>query len=165
MEALVEAGMMRALTTKAQHQNMQAWRTLHPVSCPWHRLQQLGMMRLLRQRRQQLLFLLLLWQQQQQRRRRRRRRLQGQMGHSKAKSRLERLQRLRLRQGRHHHLHPLRHLHRRRQPLMVGRRRRCRERGLPRHRQGDRSAARLVGRRHTSRVSRQRGGMQISPSG
>ena len=44
MEALVEAGMMRALTTKAQHQNMQAWRTLHPVSCPWHRLQQLGIM-------------------------------------------------------------------------------------------------------------------------
>ena len=163
MEALLEAGIMRALTTKAQHQNMQAWRTRHPVSCPWHRLQQLGIMSLLLQRRRQLLFLLRLWQQQQ--RRRRRRRLQGPMRHSKVKCSLQRIQRLRLRQGHHHHLHPLRRRHRRRQPLMLGRRRRCREQGLPLHRQGDRSAARLGGRRHTSRVSRQRGGMQISPSG
>ena len=139
-------------------------------------------MRRLRQRRQQLLFPL--WQQQ-QRLRRRLLRPQRQMHESKAKSSLERLQRLRLRQGGQHQLQPLRQRHRRRQPLrqrhhrrqplrqrprrrqplMVGRRRRGRERILPRHRQGGRSAAGLIGRRAGSRVRRQRDGMQISPSG
>ena len=37
VEVLLAAGILRAQTTKlkkAQHQNVKAWRTLHPVRCP-----------------------------------------------------------------------------------------------------------------------------------